>query len=207
MFRELIGQKKPVLDKSKILHWPVLLLYPEVMSSDIIEDFSETDMFSCHLDIISFAAFLSMLFCVVSSCLLQMMMHYIVILSLCMIFFMVSSSHSSHICHNRGLGGNLCGYFVLLPLYFIGKFVSKCTRHFYWCWFLLAHFANLFLLLYVCNVLSIETCFQKVVRRCHGIRKMSTPVKALNYTLRYLPSLSSYYSFLRDIKMSCLPNS
>ncbi|KNA13641.1 hypothetical protein SOVF_114810 isoform A [Spinacia oleracea] len=51
MFRELIGQKKPVLDKSKILHWPVLLLYPEVMSSDIIEDFSETDMFSCHLDI------------------------------------------------------------------------------------------------------------------------------------------------------------
>ncbi|KNA13642.1 hypothetical protein SOVF_114810 isoform B [Spinacia oleracea] len=88
MFRELIGQKKPVLDKSKILHWPVLLLYPEVMSSDIIEDFSETDMFSCHLDIISFAAFLSMLFCVVSSCLLQMMMHYIVILSLCMIFFM-----------------------------------------------------------------------------------------------------------------------
>ncbi|KAL2900333.1 Tetratricopeptide repeat protein 4-like protein [Bienertia sinuspersici] len=39
MYRELIGLKKPIIDKSKILHWPVLLLYPEVMSSDIIEDF------------------------------------------------------------------------------------------------------------------------------------------------------------------------
>ncbi|XP_021722158.1 tetratricopeptide repeat protein 4 homolog [Chenopodium quinoa] len=51
MFRELTGLKKPDLDKSKILHWPVVLLYPEVMSSDIIEDFCETDMFSSHLDI------------------------------------------------------------------------------------------------------------------------------------------------------------
>uniref|UniRef100_A0A803LAD2 Uncharacterized protein n=1 Tax=Chenopodium quinoa TaxID=63459 RepID=A0A803LAD2_CHEQI len=33
MFRELTGLKKPVLDKSKILHWPVVLLYPEVGSS------------------------------------------------------------------------------------------------------------------------------------------------------------------------------
>uniref|UniRef100_A0A803M944 Cns1/TTC4 wheel domain-containing protein n=1 Tax=Chenopodium quinoa TaxID=63459 RepID=A0A803M944_CHEQI len=29
MFRELTGLKKPDLDKSKILHWPVVLLYPE----------------------------------------------------------------------------------------------------------------------------------------------------------------------------------
>ncbi|XP_015580384.1 tetratricopeptide repeat protein 4 homolog isoform X2 [Ricinus communis] len=50
MFRELIGLRKPVLDKNKILHWPVLLLYPEVMSSDFIEDFCEMDMFSAHLD-------------------------------------------------------------------------------------------------------------------------------------------------------------
>lgn len=50
MYRELIGLKKPVFDQSKILHWPVVLLYPEVMSSDIIEDFCETDMFSPHLD-------------------------------------------------------------------------------------------------------------------------------------------------------------
>jgi hypothetical protein len=36
-----------------VLHWPVLLLYPEVMSSDFIEDFPETDLFSQHLDVIS----------------------------------------------------------------------------------------------------------------------------------------------------------
>jgi len=59
MYQELTGLKKPVLDKSKILHWPVLLLYAEVMSSDIIEDFCETDMFSSHLDMISFIAFCS----------------------------------------------------------------------------------------------------------------------------------------------------
>lgn len=53
MYQELTGVKKPVLDKDKIIHWPVLLLYAEVMSSDIIEDFCETDMFSAHLDIIS----------------------------------------------------------------------------------------------------------------------------------------------------------
>ncbi|XP_062079501.1 uncharacterized protein LOC133783938 [Humulus lupulus] len=50
MFRELIGPRKPVLDKNKIVHWPVLLLYAEVMSSDFIEDFCETDMFAVHLD-------------------------------------------------------------------------------------------------------------------------------------------------------------
>uniref|UniRef100_A0A2C9UNS7 Uncharacterized protein n=1 Tax=Manihot esculenta TaxID=3983 RepID=A0A2C9UNS7_MANES len=44
MFRELVGLKKPVLDKSKIIHWPILLLYAEVMSSDFIEDFCETDI-------------------------------------------------------------------------------------------------------------------------------------------------------------------
>ncbi|GLT41481.1 hypothetical protein SLA2020_155410 [Shorea laevis] len=53
MYRELTGLKKPVLDKNRILHWPVLLLYAEVMSSDFIEDFCETDMFSAHLDVIS----------------------------------------------------------------------------------------------------------------------------------------------------------
>lgn len=50
VFQELTGLKKPVLDKNNILHWPVLLLYAEVMSSDFIEDFCETDMFAVHLD-------------------------------------------------------------------------------------------------------------------------------------------------------------
>lgn len=54
MFQELTGVKKPVLDKNKILHWPVLLLYAEVMSSDFVEDFCETDNFSAHLNMISF---------------------------------------------------------------------------------------------------------------------------------------------------------
>ncbi|KAJ6825002.1 tetratricopeptide repeat protein 4-like protein [Iris pallida] len=54
LYQELTGVKKPILDKNKILHWPVLLLYAEVMSSDFIEDFCECDMLSAHLDMISF---------------------------------------------------------------------------------------------------------------------------------------------------------
>ncbi|CAN8295691.1 unnamed protein product [Cochlearia groenlandica] len=45
MYRELTGMKKPILDKSNILHWPVLLLYAEAMTSDFVEDFCETDIF------------------------------------------------------------------------------------------------------------------------------------------------------------------
>ncbi|KAM1454468.1 hypothetical protein PS2_003953 [Malus domestica] len=33
MYRELTGLRKPVLDKNNMLHWPVLLLYAEVMSN------------------------------------------------------------------------------------------------------------------------------------------------------------------------------
>uniref|UniRef100_A0A251TF13 Putative tetratricopeptide repeat (TPR)-like superfamily protein n=1 Tax=Helianthus annuus TaxID=4232 RepID=A0A251TF13_HELAN len=43
-FQELTGLKKPILDNDHMLHWPVLLLYAEVMSSDFIEDFCETDI-------------------------------------------------------------------------------------------------------------------------------------------------------------------
>lgn len=50
VFQELTGLRKPILDTNNILHWPVLLLYAEVMSSDFIEDFCETDIFSAHLD-------------------------------------------------------------------------------------------------------------------------------------------------------------
>ncbi|KAK4797442.1 hypothetical protein SAY86_029768 [Trapa natans] len=52
MYRELTGLKKPTLDRNNILHWPVLFLYAEVMSSDFVEDFCETDMFLVHLDTI-----------------------------------------------------------------------------------------------------------------------------------------------------------
>ncbi|CAN0861282.1 Tetratricopeptide repeat protein 4 homolog [Linum grandiflorum] len=54
MYQELAGLRKPQLDQNKLLHWPVLLLYAEVMSSDFIEDFCEIDMFSTHFDMISF---------------------------------------------------------------------------------------------------------------------------------------------------------
>ncbi|KAJ1293588.1 hypothetical protein BS78_01G080200 [Paspalum vaginatum] len=50
-YQELTGVKKPKLDEQGVLHWPVLLLYPEVMSSDFIEDFQDTDTFSPHLDV------------------------------------------------------------------------------------------------------------------------------------------------------------
>ncbi|KAF3791277.1 Tetratricopeptide repeat protein [Nymphaea thermarum] len=49
VYQELTGVRKPKLENN-ILHWPVLLLYAEVMSSDFIEDFCEVDTFSAHLD-------------------------------------------------------------------------------------------------------------------------------------------------------------
>ena len=54
MYRALSGSRKPTMDERRVLHWPVLLLYAEVMSSDLIENFSEDDIFSDHLDMISF---------------------------------------------------------------------------------------------------------------------------------------------------------
>jgi hypothetical protein len=57
-YQELTGVKKPKLDDQGVPHWPVLLLYPEVMSSDFIEDFPETDSFSSHLDAISFPSYM-----------------------------------------------------------------------------------------------------------------------------------------------------
>eukprot|EP00250_Pteridium_aquilinum_P032871 c4855_g1_i1 orf=110-1183(+) len=51
-YKERTAGRKPWLDDSKLLHWPVLLLYPEFMASDFIEDFCEFDSFSSHLDII-----------------------------------------------------------------------------------------------------------------------------------------------------------
>ncbi|GBG63184.1 hypothetical protein CBR_g36953 [Chara braunii] len=49
-FREWTGGKRPWLDSDEILHFPVVLLYGEVMTADLIEDFSETDRFSAHLN-------------------------------------------------------------------------------------------------------------------------------------------------------------
>jgi hypothetical protein len=50
-YKEVMGLRKPYLDRDNIIHWPVLLLYPQVMSTDFVEDFCETDMLASHLDI------------------------------------------------------------------------------------------------------------------------------------------------------------
>lgn len=52
-FKEITKGRKPYLDKSGLLHWPVVFLYGEVMASDIIEDFCETDLFVPHIEEIS----------------------------------------------------------------------------------------------------------------------------------------------------------
>ncbi|KAH7316173.1 hypothetical protein KP509_21G081100 [Ceratopteris richardii] len=49
-YEENTAHRRPWLDDSKLLHWPVLLLYPESMASDFIEDFCEFDTFAAHLD-------------------------------------------------------------------------------------------------------------------------------------------------------------
>jgi len=54
MYNHLIEGRKPWVDKSAMMHWPVLFLHAEVMVSDFIEDFFEMDTFGGHLDIISF---------------------------------------------------------------------------------------------------------------------------------------------------------
>jgi hypothetical protein len=49
------GVKKLKLHDQGVLHWPILLLYPEVMSCDLIEDFLDMGTaFMPHIDAISF---------------------------------------------------------------------------------------------------------------------------------------------------------
>ena len=53
LYRQLAGKRRPWLDDACMLHWPVVLLYPETMASDLILDFCETDLFAAHIDEIS----------------------------------------------------------------------------------------------------------------------------------------------------------
>lgn len=50
-FNHLTEGRKPWVDKSAMIHWPVLFVHAEVMVSDFIEDFFEMDTFGGHLDI------------------------------------------------------------------------------------------------------------------------------------------------------------
>jgi hypothetical protein len=53
-YNHLTEGRKPWVDKSAMIHWPVLFVHAEVMVSDFIKDFFEMDTFGGHLDIISF---------------------------------------------------------------------------------------------------------------------------------------------------------
>ena len=53
LYKQLAGKRRPWLDGARMLHWPVVLLYPETMASDLILDFCETDLFAAHIDEIS----------------------------------------------------------------------------------------------------------------------------------------------------------
>ena len=45
------GGRKPYLDEDLAVHWPVLFMYPESMQMDAIEDVTESDSLSAHLDV------------------------------------------------------------------------------------------------------------------------------------------------------------
>ena len=49
-----IGGRKAHLDSHGLLHWPCLMIYPQPMAVDVIEDFGETDRFEDHVNEISF---------------------------------------------------------------------------------------------------------------------------------------------------------
>lgn len=45
------GGRKPFADDEGCVHWPVLMMYPEPMQMDAIEDMAETDPLAAHLDV------------------------------------------------------------------------------------------------------------------------------------------------------------
>lgn len=54
LFQEATRGQRPQVDASSgLLHWPVVLCYPEPMAVDLIQDFCETDTFGSHLRTIS----------------------------------------------------------------------------------------------------------------------------------------------------------
>ncbi|KAK9907556.1 hypothetical protein WJX75_005927 [Coccomyxa subellipsoidea] len=46
-----VGDHKPYVDEDGVVHWPLLLLYPESMQMDAVEDASEQDTLADQLDI------------------------------------------------------------------------------------------------------------------------------------------------------------
>ncbi|GJP57220.1 hypothetical protein CLOM_g16249 [Closterium sp. NIES-68] len=48
-YKELSGERKVWVDEAGTLHWPVVLVYPEAMASDLIEDVCHTDSLGAHV--------------------------------------------------------------------------------------------------------------------------------------------------------------
>lgn len=45
------SSSRPLLDQQGFMHWPVLIIYPENMQQDAIEDFCESESFADHLEV------------------------------------------------------------------------------------------------------------------------------------------------------------
>jgi hypothetical protein len=42
----------PSLDEAQLLHWPALIMYPEYMQQDEIQDLCEEETLAAHLDVV-----------------------------------------------------------------------------------------------------------------------------------------------------------
>lgn len=47
-----MGARKPYVDADGLLHWPMLLMYPETMQKDVVEDVCEDHTLDDHLDVV-----------------------------------------------------------------------------------------------------------------------------------------------------------
>jgi hypothetical protein len=47
-----VGARRPAVDAAGAVHWPVLLMYPETLQQDVVEDWMEDDTVADHLDVV-----------------------------------------------------------------------------------------------------------------------------------------------------------
>ncbi|GBF91215.1 hypothetical protein Rsub_04884 [Raphidocelis subcapitata] len=46
-----VGTRRPYADAAGVVHWPVLLMYPETLQQDVVEDWADEDCVADHLDV------------------------------------------------------------------------------------------------------------------------------------------------------------
>lgn len=46
-----VGSRRPYVDPDGAIHWPVLLMFPETMQQDVVEDWCDEDTLADHLDV------------------------------------------------------------------------------------------------------------------------------------------------------------